>query len=204
MLLFTVAIALIDGVLFGVLPAWRTSQADPQEALRSDSPRTRYPTPLKRSNFFRSVLERACSLPGVTSVGLSNLLPLSGGTGPGNTFVVDEFPVPPSERPSARIRVTNGDFFRAMGIPLKQGRTFRDDDNGRVAIVSSLTAMRAWSSEQVVGKQLRLGSETGPAVDIVGVVGDVRATSLTADPTLEIYLPFGRLPSLGRFRCPSR
>jgi putative ABC transport system permease protein len=248
-LLFTVAIALIDGVLFGVLPAWRTSQADPQEALRSDSrtssvgrevvrlrgllvsievavcvlclivgglllrsfahvlnvhrgfdgdnvvtvevnlPRTRYPTPLKRSNFFRSVLERAPSLPGVASVGLSNLLPMSGGTGPGNTFVVDEFPVPSSERPSARIRVINGEFFRAMGIPLRHGRTFRDDDNGRVAIVSNLTAMRAWSSDQVVGKQLRLGSETGPAVDIVGVVGDIRATSLTADPTLEIYLP---------------
>jgi len=124
---------------------------------------------------------------------------LSGGTGPGNTFVVDEFPVPPTERPSARIRVINGAFFRTMGIPLKQGRAFREDDSPRAAIVSSLTASRAWHSEQVVGKQLRLGSETGPALDIIGVVGDVRATSLVADPTLEIYLPYWTTATPGFF-----
>ncbi len=258
-LLFTVAIALLDGVLFGVLPAWRSSKANPQDALRLDSrtssagregvrlrgmlvsvevavcviclivgglllrsfahvlnahrgfdaadvltveltlPNSRYATPPIRTAFFRSVLDRATVLPGVTSVGLSNLLPLSGGTGPGNTFVVDEFPVPPTERPSARIRVINGAFFRTMGIPLKQGRVFRDDDGPRVAIVSSLTANRAWHAEQVVGKQLRLGSETGPALDIIGVVGDVRATSLVADPTLEIYLPYWTTAMPGSF-----
>jgi putative ABC transport system permease protein len=84
-----------------------------------------------------------------------------------------------------------------MGIELRQGRAFRDDDNGRVAIVSGLTASRIWSSEQVVGKQFRLGAENAPALDIIGVVGDIRAESLTSDPTLEVYLPYWQTAMLG-------
>jgi len=255
-LVFTSVIALVDGLVFGVLPAWRSSKADPQDALRSDTrtssagreairlrsvlvgvevavcvvclivgglllrsftralsvdrgfditrvatlelnlPQARYAGP-KRMTFFREALERIKGLPGVTSVALTNMLPLSGGVGPGNSLVVDEFPMPATDRPSARIRLVSADYFRTMGIGLRQGRAFRDDDNGRVAIVSGLTASRIWSSEQIVGKQFRLGAENAPALDIIGVVGDIRAESLTSDPTLEVYLPYWQTAMLG-------
>jgi putative ABC transport system permease protein len=55
----------------------------------------------------------------------------------------------PFERPTARIRAVSADYFRTMGIPIKEGRVFRDDDATRsVAVISNVTANRLWPSEQ--------------------------------------------------------
>jgi putative ABC transport system permease protein len=250
-LIFTLAIVLLDGVLFGVLPAWQSSKADPHDAMRSDSrsstanpegtrlrrilisvevgictlcliigalllqsfarvltvqrgfdvddiltvdvglPNTRYPG-AKRAAFLRSTIERLEALPGITTVGVSNLLPLSGGDGPGMPLIVDGSPPAPTlERPTARIRMVNANYFRTMSIPVRAGRVFQDDDlSRRVAVVSGVTANRLWPTERALGKQFHLISEDSPSFEVVGIVGDARSASLTSDPSLTIYLPY--------------
>src|SRR5207247_7251120 len=94
------------------------------------------PTATRRPAFLRAASERAQALPGVSAVGISNMLPLTG-EGPGMALFVDGLAEQPFERPSARIRAVNADYFRTMGIPIKEGRVFRDDDATRsVAVIS--------------------------------------------------------------------
>jgi putative ABC transport system permease protein len=154
-------------------------------------PNTRYPG-AKRAAFLRSTIERLEALPGITTVGVSNLLPLSGGDGPGMPLIVDGSPPAPTlERPTARIRMVNANYFRTMGIPVRAGRVFQDDDLSRhVAVVSGVTANRLWPTERALGKQFHLISEDSPSFEVVGIVGDARSASLTSDPSLTIYLPY--------------
>jgi putative ABC transport system permease protein len=98
-----------------------------------------------------------------------------------------------------RHRVTPG-YFGALGVPLVRGRGFTADDDRdaeRVAVIGAAMAARFWPSADPVGRRVRLGGPDGPAVTIVGVVGDVRQRDLTGNlltPGSEpdVYFPFAQ------------
>ncbi|MBZ5594882.1 MAG: ABC transporter permease [Acidobacteriia bacterium] len=249
-LLFTLGISIFTGVLFGLFPAWRATQGDPQEAMRSGSrgmtagrasgrlrsllvglevglsamcliagglllhsfvnllhvdrgfeaeriltvdlnlPESRYPDLAKRVAFLRSTLERVGSLPGVTSAGVSNKLPLSG-EGGNNLIGVEGTSLPMVERPLTDIRQVNPDYFRTMGIPVRAGRIFAETDRDRnVALVSAVTAARLWPGQNPIGKRFRVGAEDSPLIEVTGIVGDVRGVSLNTNPSLTVYVPY--------------
>jgi predicted permease len=153
-------------------------------------PGNRYPDLTKNVTFIRSLLAHTCALPGVSASGISNRLPL-GGEGGNNLVFADGVEVPFVERPLADIRNASPDYFAGLGIPLKDGRVFDDYDvNHSVALVSALTAERIWPNQNVIGKQLHLGEQDTPSIEIVGVVGDVRGVSLNKNPSLTIYVPY--------------
>src|SRR4030095_10118200 len=97
--------------------------------------------------------------PRVPALALTNVLPLTGDTGPGLTMTREGAV---DQKPTVWLRAVNGDYFRTMGIALRDGRSFRDEDEGRqpVAIVSELTAKRVWPGESAIGKRFRIGPET--------------------------------------------
>ena len=141
-------------------------------------PESHYPDLPKRAGFVRAVLERVGSLPGVTSAGVSNRLPLSG-EGGNNLLLPEGANVPLMERPLADIRQVNPGFFRTMGIPLRSGRIFEEADrNRKVGLVSSVTAGQLWPGENPIGKRFRMGGDDSPLIEVAGVVGDVRGVSL--------------------------
>jgi putative ABC transport system permease protein len=92
------------------------------------------------------------------------------------------------------------DFFRAMEIPLQQGRLFTDADvtptSAPVAIISQLAARQMWPGEDALGKHIQVGTrnDSAPWATIVGVVGDIRQYRLDSTPTAEVYLTFAQAP----------
>ncbi len=144
----------------------------------------------KRAGFVRALLERVESLPGVTSAGVSNRLPLSG-EGGNNLLLTEGANVPLMERPLADIREVNPSFFRTMGIPLRSGRIFEEADRSRkVGLVSAITAVRLWPGENPIGKRFRIGADDSPLIEVAGIVGDVRGVSLNKTPSLTVYIPY--------------
>ncbi|PYT17601.1 MAG: hypothetical protein DMG59_06785, partial [Acidobacteria bacterium] len=85
-------------------------------------------------------------------------------------------------------RCVSEDYFRAMGIPLRQGRLFNQADRDRgVTLVSALTAERFWPGQNPIGKRFYLGVTL---LEVIGVAGDVRGNGLQKAPGPTVYIPY--------------
>jgi putative ABC transport system permease protein len=143
--------------------------------------------------FYSKVLEKLSSVPGVQDAGLINTLPLD--KGPTTGFRVDGRPVTTRDKwPMVNYRAVTPDYFRAMGIPVLQGRTYtqRDDTNApNVMIVNQQTVREIFPDENPIGKRITFGSvdqNRQPIwFEIVGVVANVRSLELREESTPEIY-----------------
>ena len=150
---------------------------------------TRYPEKA-RVEFLRKAVEAISPLPGVTAAGVVNVLPLTG-EGNNNLLVVDGINAPLWERPLVDMRSVNGDYFRAMGIPLRSGRVFQESDREHgVTIVGESTARKIWPGENPVGKNVHFGEPTAPVMEVIGVAGDVRGNGLQKVPQQVLYIPY--------------
>jgi putative ABC transport system permease protein len=167
-------------------------------------PAAQYPRPPDVLNFYRLATERLSSLPGVVSAsGISNV-PLAGG-GPQFIFSVEGRPLPtPSEAPIASYRIVAADYFGTMNIPLIKGRTFTDADNEtalQVVVVNQNMADLMWPGEDAIGKRLTVGvpapGEQPDWATVVGVVGNVKHTSLSGETGMQMYQMVTQTPFLG-------
>jgi predicted permease len=151
----------------------------------------RYRDASKRIALADSLLERVRLVRGVVSAGIASRLPLSGQAG-GSVLSAEGANLPRLERPVVAILATDPGYFRTIGIPLRAGRIFdeSDRDGAEVAVVAISVANRAWPGQNPVGKRFRFGRDDAPLIEVVGVVGSVRAVSLTDGPTLDVYLPY--------------
>ncbi|MGH7559338.1 MAG: ABC transporter permease, partial [Gemmatimonadota bacterium] len=88
------------------------------------------------------------------------------------------------------------DYFQVMGIPLVRGRMFTDrdrEDAARVALINETLARRFFAGEDPVGQRVTIGVMSAPATrEIVGVIRDVRPTTLESDPRPELYVPYAQ------------
>ncbi len=143
--------------------------------------------------FYNGVLEKVSAIPGVEDAGLINTLPLY--KGPTSAFRVEGRPVTtPDKWPSVNYRDVSPNYFRAMGIPVLQGRAYTDRDNQNaplVVIVNQQLAREIFPDENAVGKRITFGG-TNPDgqprwFEIVGVVANVRSMELREEPTAELY-----------------
>jgi predicted permease len=93
-------------------------------------------------------------------------------------------------QPNAKYRWTSSGFFETMRIPLLAGRFFTDEDLGkRVAIVSRRAVETAWHGRSPVGQFFHRGNPDEPPIQVIGVVGDVRAVDLSEQPPAMVYVP---------------
>ena len=132
--------------------------------------------------YYQALLARIAAVPGVDVVGSAKNFPLRGMGEPWTMMV----PSGGSGAGEREVRVptihASADYFRAMGIPLRSGRTFTladRDSTPPVFVVTEAFARRYWPNENAVGKTVRLGNTP---VQIIGVVGDFRQRSLTEPP----------------------
>jgi predicted permease len=181
--------------LQNVNPGFDTSNALTMSVVLTFS---RYPEPHQRLAFVDRAIEQIRAVPGVVSVGTTTKIPLAGG-GSTQPFSIEGRPAPAiAEQPMAQTRYITPDYFRAIGIPLRQGRFFSDQDRDNsvpVIIISEAMARRFWPGENPIGRRLTpsFHAEQG-AREIVGVVGDVKTSGLDVDASAMMYLPFKQAP----------
>lgn len=160
-------------------------------------PGIRYSKPQEAVAFFEGLLEEARAIPGVSSAGLINFLPIQSWRETRNFTIQGREAAPPGHEPAADLRRVSAGYFQAMGIPLLAGRYLRQDDTaGRqpVALISRLTAERYFPNENPLGRSIRYGIKAGQGdwTTIVGIVGDVRDRGVYRPASTVIYEPYGQ------------
>jgi putative ABC transport system permease protein len=167
--------------------------------MRTVLPRSKYNESPQRTAFYKQVLERVRSLPGVSAAGYSTSVPLAikGGT---SGFWVEGRTVEQARAGGlaydANHRQISVDYLKTMGIPIQQGRSFDDSDNEKsipVAIVNETMARQYWPGENPIGKRFKLGDPDDnevPWVTIVGIAGDVRQMGVDEPVKPEMYFPY--------------
>jgi putative ABC transport system permease protein len=145
-----------------------------------------------RETLLRRLIAEIGQLPGVSSVGLVNALPLTRGREDaamaleGRPFKAD------GTDPMADYRVVTAGYFTAMEIPLLRGRVFTDDDanerNTPIVISNALAKRLFPNGEDPIGQRLKFGP-FAPWMPIVAVVGDAKNRSITEDARPEFYTP---------------
>ncbi len=248
-LLFAFGISGASAILFGVWPAWRAAQADPQHALQSSGrsmsesraghsagkvlvaaevalstvlllaaglllrsfiavldvnpgvsvrnlvtarinlPPNKYKTDANIHSFYERLAKKVGYLPGVEAAGTVSTLPVTPGDN-NNPVIAGDRVVPPiTQWPIVHIHSASSGYFRAAGIPIRQGRSFEPRDRKTLEVViSDNLAARLWPGESAVGRPLLFYSSKNAAT-VVGVVGAVRASSLTGQPGMSVYIP---------------
>jgi predicted permease len=160
--------------------------------MRMDLPKGKYTTPEQRAAFYEQFLERVRALPGVDAAGLTSVLP-GEGRGRDDTFGVREHPpLPRGEVLDATTRMVDPGYFRAMRIPLLQGRFFRPDerlDNVQAILVNREFTREVYPGEEHLGKHVVGGPGDGSkSYEIVGVVGDT-LDEVSGTPYPAIFYP---------------
>ncbi len=156
-----------------------------------------YATNVHRLGFYERVLGRVRALPGVRVAGWTNSLPLGEGVSVMFSVGVEGSanPKPQTSDKWALYLTVSPDYFRAMGIPLLEGRAFNEQDRDgapRVVMVSQKMALLCWPDRDPIGKRLTM-FDPPKWMTVVGVVGDVQ-WGLAEPPEPAMYLPLLQEP----------
>ncbi len=164
-------------------------------SMRVQPPRTRYPSPAARSDFFQRSLDEIRALPGVEAAAGNSFLPLSG-SGSATSYVVEGLPRPQlGSEPVADIRPVTPGYFGTMGIALLSGRDFASQDGSEavaVAIIDRTMAQKHWPGRSPLGASLTYSWDPPQTVRIIGVVGDVRHAGPSQPSRGKIYRPYAQ------------
>lgn len=156
-------------------------------------PLNQYRTYLAANNFNREVVERLSAKPGVVAVGISSLVPGSGFYGRA-AYTVESQPTEGWKLQFAAFGTVYGDYFRSLGIPLLEGRTFTladREDAPLVAIVNRAMDDHYWPGQSAIGKRMHVGNPKKglPWATIVGVVANTKIGSPDDPDEDQWYMP---------------
>ena len=148
----------------------------------------RYSQP-QRTEFYRNLFAKLSALPGVKAVGGINALPLSNS----ETFRLFQVDGYANEKDQlVQGRWVTPQYFSAMAIPLVAGRFFTDDDTPRtqdLAIVNQAFAKKYFANRNPIGGRVNTDDHHVKWSTVIGVVGDVRHSSLEESPAPQLYHP---------------
>jgi len=151
-------------------------------------------------NTYKQLWERLQRLPGANAAGGVTSLPLSQAFAWTPITVEGRAPLPGEKFLNADERIVGGQYFEAMGIPLRRGRFFNEQDDATkpvAVIVDEYMAGQLWPGQDPIGKRIHiveLKSENHWQT-VVGVVGRVKQDSLDSDPRIAFYLPQTQFPT---------
>jgi putative ABC transport system permease protein len=159
-------------------------------------PRARYAGADQQAQFYQQMLEQTRTLPGVQSAGFASTVPL-GGVTPYIFFCPEGMACQGIGRDPviAQSHVSPG-YFETMHTPLLRGRLFTDQDvagGNNVAIVNRSLADHYWPNQDPIGKHL-MNSRDKIQREVVGVVADVRFSSLSTAAFEQMFLPMAQSP----------
>ena len=148
--------------------------------------------------FYKEAIERVKSLPGVTSAGVAEFVPLAFSRG--SSFLhIDGYHGPDGQsRVSVGRNVVDDGYWRVLRTPLVRGRVFDERDTNSspgVMVINETMARRYWPNQDPIGKTVHLRDRNGPVMQVVGIVKDGKYNFLG-----EPQQPFMFLPASQRFR----
>jgi putative ABC transport system permease protein len=183
----------------------------PQSVITIDLSTWGFETNEEVCRMYRALHARLSALPGVEAVGTISSAPLTG------KWTIDEkvqilgHPMPEAERPSLAATFVAFDYFQAMGIPLLDGRFFRDaelKDNGygQIVILNQAAATLLFPGRSALGGRFTVGSNKDRVLEVVGVVKDTRDVRPEEKPQARFYwqYAFGDAQVVVRSAIPSR
>lgn len=136
------------------------------------------------TGFNRQALERFASLPGVTSVGLIDRLPLGGGTQSGEIEISGVSAAAPMD---CGRRSASSSYFSTMGIPVLRGRLFEDRAGRQEVVVNESFARKFLNGADPVGKKIKF-NRNKEWLEIVGMVGNIRQQVEQREAQPEMFL----------------
>lgn len=156
--------------------------------------------PAKMRSNWRDVLDRARQVPGVEAVSLVDTVPMREGN---NQLGYSASPgvTAPNDLNVALATSVTPDYLKVMGIALRAGRFFTDQDrldSAPVVVIDEVMAQRAFHGQEAVGKHLWIPDMSAGALLVVGVVRHVRhwgpAIDDQASVRAQFYYPFAQVP----------
>jgi predicted permease len=169
--------------------------------LRTVLPTPKYDEWQRREQFYGSVLTEVRRLPGVQTAAYTSGLPMVLWGGIGRVTVPGQEIRRDGDYAVSRRYVTP-QFFRTMGIPLRNGRDFEDADAAdrrHVAVVSESFAERYWPNEDPLGRVFQFQDSLKT---VVGVVRDIKVRGLERTSEPQLYLPTSYSPPPGTLYDP--
>jgi putative ABC transport system permease protein len=208
---FALALTLLAGAGLAIHSFWNLARVDP--GFRTDHiltfdlpvPEKRLTQPEQMVAYYKQLVEKIESLPGVIRAEAATGMPLQG-TGFGMPFTIAGKPFAnPSDRPGAGFQMVTPGFFETFAIQMAKGRAFTDQDTAssvRVAIVNETFVNRYLKgvdplTQRILVEQLIPGvTKLGPPVEwqIVGVLRNIHNGGIRSDGFPEIDVPFAQSP----------
>jgi putative ABC transport system permease protein len=149
----------------------------------------------RRRAYVEESLRRTASVPGVLAAGISTHGDAL------SVALVDGAPVLSPEdtglRSSVLVNSVSAGSARALGMRLLSGRWISESEPPTNVVVNESLARRDFPGQDPVGRRIRLHRLDAPFATIVGVVADLRYTTLAEQPTPEVYVPYSREPPGG-------
>ena len=154
-------------------------------------------SPEQTKAFYRRLVDRVRTMPGVAGVAMTESLPLS----PSQTavsVVPEGYQFPKGREKEIEFgAAVDAGYFSTMNVEIQRGRAFTDDDRAgsrRVAIVNQQFAKTYWPGQDPIGKRIRLDSADGPAAEVVGVAKTGHYLAVNETPAPYVYLPYEQNP----------
>ena len=164
-------------------------------AMRLTLPPGKYKQGESRVQIYKQLVEQVKTVPGVQNAGVVLSLPMGGDTfNLGRGVLLEGRPATPEAATSAAHLTVSPEYFRTLNIPLKEGRTFTDQDNAesvKVVIVNETMARRLWPGESPIGRRFSLWRDEKFSREVVGVVGDTKM-SLDKEAGQQMYIPYAQ------------
>ncbi len=167
--------------------------ADHVLTLQTSLPRPKYADFTHRNQFYREVVQRVETLPGVVAAGYATYLPLAD-SGGGSLVTVENRPVDPKHMLIANVRVVTPDYFRAVGMSLREGRLLERSDGAdapKSVVINQSMARTYWPDADPIGRRFKRGlvQSNTPWWTVVGVIADMRQGGMDVPVRPEAYFP---------------
>jgi putative ABC transport system permease protein len=203
MVVFEIALAFVLLVFAGLMVKSLKNLYQKDPGVRAENvltlqitlPEPKYHEPFRRSAFWRDLVAKLRSTPGVLGVSGASVLPVAQFSWTTPFIVEGQGPADPGNTPVAHFRRVTSGYFETLRIPIREGRGFSDGDDENslpVAVVSRQMALRYWPGESAVGKRIQRvrNVPNNPWLTVVGVAEDVQDMALDARPDATMYTPY--------------
>ncbi|HEY2546564.1 MAG TPA: ABC transporter permease [Candidatus Acidoferrum sp.] len=203
---FAMAFALLVGAALMIETLWNLRKMDlgfrPDHLLTMavPLPDTKYNTNEKLRAFYRDVLDRTQTLPGMKGVGFGSDVPFTS-VGDTDGYAIEGAPPTlPGQDNDALYREVTAGYLETIGGTLEEGRLLEDRDvesSQPVVVINEFLAKRHWPGQDPVGKRLKLSGSKEPWRTVVGVVKDIRERGLLLDMKPAVYVPVNQVDRPG-------